>query len=135
MEEPMSATSSTVRDTVRDTVKDAKDAARESVKAASNAGDRIQADLEALRDDVARLTAQIAEIFASKGNDAWTRAKSNLDDAVSDASAKGKDALDAAREAGDDVVEAIGEALEKRPYTTLAVAAGIGFLLGTIWRR
>jgi ElaB/YqjD/DUF883 family membrane-anchored ribosome-binding protein len=135
MERFMSTTSSTVRDTVRDTVKDAKDAARESAKAASNAGDRIQADLESLRDDVARLTTQIAEIFASKGDDAWTRARSNLDDAVSDVGAKGKDALDAAREAGDDLVQAIGESLEKRPYTTLAVAAGIGFLLGAIWRR
>ena len=55
----MSATSSTVRETVRDTVRDAKDAARESVKAASDAGGKIQADLEALRDDVARLQPRL----------------------------------------------------------------------------
>jgi ElaB/YqjD/DUF883 family membrane-anchored ribosome-binding protein len=131
----MSATSSTMRDTVRDTVRDAKDAGRESVKAAADAGGKIQADLEALRDDVTRLTEQIAKIFASKGDTAWSRARSNVEDAVADAGARGHDAMDAAREIGDDVVEAIGESLRKRPYTTLALAAGIGFLIGTILRR
>ncbi len=88
-----------------------------------------------MRDDVTRLTAQIAEIFASKGNAAWTRARSNVEDAVSDAGARGHEAMDAVRGAGDDVVEALANSLKKRPYTTLAVAAGIGFLIGAIWRR
>jgi ElaB/YqjD/DUF883 family membrane-anchored ribosome-binding protein len=132
----MSNTSgTTMRDTARDTMRDAKEAVRESGKAASAASGDIQADLEALRNDVTRLTAQIADIFASRGNAAWSRAKSNVEDVMSDVSAKGQEAVDAVREVGDNVVDAIDESLRKRPYTTLALAAAIGFLFGATWRR
>jgi ElaB/YqjD/DUF883 family membrane-anchored ribosome-binding protein len=131
----MSNTSGTMRDTVRDTVKDAKDAVRESGRAASAASGDIQADLEALRNDVARLGSQIADIFASRGNAAWSRARSNIEGVVSDASAKGQEAVNAVREVGDNVVDAIDESLQKRPYTTLALAVAIGFLFGATWRR
>lgn len=131
----MSNTSGTIRETVRETVKDAKDAARESGKAASAASGDIQADLEALRDDVARLGNQIADIFASKGGAAWSRARSNVEGVMSDVSAKGQEAVEAVRDVGDNVVDAIDESLRKRPYTTLAIAAAIGFLFGATWRR
>jgi ElaB/YqjD/DUF883 family membrane-anchored ribosome-binding protein len=120
-------------------VRDAKDAVRESGKAASAASGDIQADVQALRDDVTRLSAQIGDIFASKGSDAWSRAKtnlqSNIEGVMSDASAKGQEAVDAVREVGDNMVDAIDESLKKRPYTTLALAIGIGFLFGATWRR
>jgi len=125
----MSNTSGTIRDTVRETARDVKDAARESGKAASAASDDIQADLQALRDDVTRLATQIADIFAAKGNVAW------VEGVVSDVGAKGQEAIDAAQEVRDKVVDAIDESLETRPYTTLAMALGIGFLLGAMWRR
>jgi len=131
----MSNTSNTMRDTVRDTMKDAKDATRESGRAASAASGDVQADLEALRNDVARLGSQIADIFAAKGSAAWTRARSNIEGVMSDASAKGQEAVNAVREVGDTMVDAIDESLRKRPYTTLALAVGIGFLFGAMWRR
>jgi ElaB/YqjD/DUF883 family membrane-anchored ribosome-binding protein len=131
----MNSSSGTVRDTVRETVKDAKDAVRESGKAASAAGGDIQADLEALRNDVTRLTTQIADIFAAKGNAAWGRARSNVEGVMSDVSAKGQEAVDAVREVGDNVVDAVDDSLRKRPYTTLAIAVAIGFLFGATWRR
>jgi len=131
----MSNTSGTIRDTVRETARDVKDAARESGKAASAASDDIQADLQALRDDVTRLAAQITDIFATKGNVAWSRAKANVEGVVSDVGAKGQEAIDAAQEVSDKVIDAIDESLETRPYTTLAMALGIGFLLGAMWRR
>ena len=139
----MSSTSGTMRDAVRDAVGSAKEAARDSGKAASAASGDIQADLEALRGDVARLTAQIADILASRGGEAWTRAKeniksnikANIEGVMSDASARGQEAVDAVREVGDNLVDAIDESLKKRPYTTLALAVGIGFLFGATWRR
>ncbi len=131
----MSNTSGTMRETVRDTVKDAKEAVRESGKAASAASGDIEADLEALRSDVTRLGNQIADIFASRGNAAWSRARSNVEGVMSDVSAKGQEAVEAVREVGDNVVDAIDELLKKRPYTTLALAAAIGFLFGATWRR
>jgi ElaB/YqjD/DUF883 family membrane-anchored ribosome-binding protein len=131
----MSNTSGTFRETVRETVKDAKDAARESGKATSAASGDIQADLEALRSDVTRLGNQLADIFASRGGAAWTRARSNVEGVMSDVSAKGQEAVEAVREVGDNVVDAIDESLKTRPYTTLALAVGIGFLFGATWRR
>ena len=131
----MPNTSSTIRDTVRDTVREAQEAARESSRAAAAASGDIQADVESLRNDVARLANQIADIFSSRGNAAWSRAKSNVEGVVSDVSAKGQEAVDAVREVGDNVVDAIDESLKKRPYTTLALAVGIGFLFGATWRR
>ena len=131
----MSNTSSTMRDTVRDTVKDAKDAVRESGKATAAASGDIQADLDELRKDVQKLGDQLAGIFANKGNAVWNRARSNVEGVVSDVSAKGQEAVDAVQEAGDRMADAIDESLRTRPYTTLAVALGIGFLFGAMWRR
>ena len=139
MSSTSSSTSGTIRDTVRETARetarDVKEAARESGKAASAASGDIQADLQALRDDVTRLATQIADIFATKGNVAWGRAKANVEGVVSDVGAKGQEAIDAAQEVRDKVIDVIDESLETRPYTTLAVALGIGFLLGAMWRR
>ncbi|MGA7066238.1 MAG: hypothetical protein WB048_07895 [Pseudolabrys sp.] len=131
----MPDTSNTIRDTVRDAVRDAQDAARESGKAASAASYDIKADVESLRRDVARLGNQISDILSSRGTAAWSRAKSNVEGVVSDVSAKGQDAVDAVREVGDNMVDAIDESLKHRPYTTLALAVGIGFLFGATWRR
>ena len=139
MSSTSSSTSGTIRDTVRETARetarDVKEAARESGKAASAASGDIQADLQALRDDVTRLATQSADIFSATGNVAWSRAKTNVEGVVSDVGAKGQEAIDAAQEVRDKVIDAIDESLETRPYTTLAVALGIGFLLGTMWRR
>jgi ElaB/YqjD/DUF883 family membrane-anchored ribosome-binding protein len=122
--------SNPIRDTVRGTVRDVQEAARESSRAAAAAGNDIRADVDLLRSDVARLSNQIADIFSSKGS-----AKSNVEGVVSDVSAKGQEAVDAVREVGDNMVDAIDESLKNRPYTTLALAVGIGFLFGATWRR
>lgn len=126
---------SNMSNAMKESAKDARDAVKESGKAASNAGANIQDDLEALRDDVTRLTQQIADIVSAKGSAVWRRAKSNVDGAISDAEAKGKEAVDAVREVSDNMVDAIDESLKRRPYTTLALAVGLGFLFGATWRR
>jgi ElaB/YqjD/DUF883 family membrane-anchored ribosome-binding protein len=119
----------------RDAGKDARDAVKESGKVASAGARDIQEDLEALRNDVARLTQQLANIVTAKGSKVWTRARSNVEGALSDAQDKGMEAVGAVREVGDNVVDAIDESLRTRPYTTLALAAGIGYLFGATWRR
>jgi ElaB/YqjD/DUF883 family membrane-anchored ribosome-binding protein len=125
---------SSMSNMARDTVKDAKDAVKESAKAASAASGDIKDDLEALRDDVAKLTQQIADILAAKGGKAWKRAKKNIDGVISDVEDKGMEAVDAVREASDHVVDAIDESIQTRPYTTLAIAFGLGFLFGVTRR-
>jgi len=126
---------SSISNAAKETVQDARDAIRESGKAASDASGDIQADLKALREDVARLAKQIADIFAAKGDRAWQRARAGVDEALADAGGRGREAVDAVREVGDNMLEAIDESLKTRPYTTLALAAAIGFLFGATWRR
>jgi ElaB/YqjD/DUF883 family membrane-anchored ribosome-binding protein len=126
---------SNTSNTARDPVSDVKDAAKDTRKAATAAGGDIQDDLTALREDVAKLTQQIGDIVSSRGNAAWQKAKSNIGVVISDAESKGMEAVGAVREVGDNMVDAIDESLKKRPYTTLALAVGIGFLFGATWRR
>ena len=88
-----------------------------------------------MRDDFARLAEQVGDIVASKGNAAWRRAKTSVDDVVSDAQDKGREAVGAVRDVSDNFVDAIDESIKKRPYTTLALVAALGFVFGATWRR
>jgi ElaB/YqjD/DUF883 family membrane-anchored ribosome-binding protein len=127
----MSSTSNMARDGA-DAI---KGAARDTGNAASTAASEISADLAALRDDVARLAQQVASILSARGGATWRRTRSNVEGMISEAQDKGAEAVDAARKVGDEVVDSIGQSVRKRPYTTLAVAIGIGFLFGATWRR
>jgi ElaB/YqjD/DUF883 family membrane-anchored ribosome-binding protein len=60
--------------------------------------------------------------------------RTNVRSVVSDAQDKGRDAVRAVGEVGDNVANAIDKSLEKRPYTTLALAVGVGFILGAMWK-
>jgi ElaB/YqjD/DUF883 family membrane-anchored ribosome-binding protein len=126
---------STVSSNMRDTAADAREGAREIGKATAEASANAQGDLQSLRDDFGRLAEQVADIIADKGNAAWQRARSSMDDVVADAQDKGRDAADAMREVSDNFVEAIDESIKTRPYATLAIVAGIAFLFGATWRR
>jgi ElaB/YqjD/DUF883 family membrane-anchored ribosome-binding protein len=119
----------------RDTANEAKSAARDVSKVGAAASGDIQDDLAALRDDVARLAHQLADIVAVRGSATWRKTKSNVEGVITEAQDKGMEAVDAVREVGDTMLEAVDESLKKRPYTTLALALGIGFLFGATWRR
>jgi len=118
-----------------DLSKESRDATREISKATSNASGDMQTDLVALRNDVSKLTSQIGDILAVRGGAAWRKARENVGGVVSDVQDKGKEAVGAVREVGDNLVDAVDESLQHRPYTTLALAVGIGFLFGATWRR
>jgi ElaB/YqjD/DUF883 family membrane-anchored ribosome-binding protein len=61
--------------------------------------------------------------------------RTNVRRVVSDVQDKGADAVEAVREVRDNVANALDKSLAKRPYTTLALALGLGFLLGKVWAR
>jgi ElaB/YqjD/DUF883 family membrane-anchored ribosome-binding protein len=129
------STASGIRNAAHDTANQAREGVREVGKAAADASGTIESDMQALRDDFRRLAEQVADILSKRGDAAWARAKSGLDDALSDATDKGRDAAEAVRDVSDSFVAAIDDSLETRPYATLAMAAGLGFLFGVIWRR
>jgi ElaB/YqjD/DUF883 family membrane-anchored ribosome-binding protein len=119
----------------RDTVTEAAGPAGGAGRAAAAATGDIQEDLIALRDDVARLTQEIANIVAARGGATWRKARSNVEGVVTQAQDKSLDAVDAVREVGENMLAALDESIKKRPYTTLGLALGIGFLFGAPWRR
>jgi ElaB/YqjD/DUF883 family membrane-anchored ribosome-binding protein len=129
------STASTASQNIRETAKDASEGVREIRKAASESSGDIENDLQALRDDFRRLAEQVGDIVAGTGNAAWRRAKASMEGAVSEAEDKGREAVDAVREVSDHFVEAIDESIKTRPYTTLAIVAGLAFLFGATWRR
>jgi ElaB/YqjD/DUF883 family membrane-anchored ribosome-binding protein len=54
---------------------------------------------------------------------------------ISDVRDHGKEAIEAVADVRDNVQTAIDRSLKDRPYTTLALAVGFGFLLGALWAR
>jgi ElaB/YqjD/DUF883 family membrane-anchored ribosome-binding protein len=128
-------TAATASQNVRDAAKDAREGLRDVKNAANEASGDIQADLQALRDDFARLAEQVSAILGNKGGAAWQQARSSVDDIMAGAQDTGREAVDAVREVSDHFVDAIEESIKTRPYTTLAIAAAIGFFFGAVWRR
>jgi ElaB/YqjD/DUF883 family membrane-anchored ribosome-binding protein len=54
---------------------------------------------------------------------------------ISDVRDQGKEAVEAIADVRDNMATAIDRSLKDRPYTTLALAVGVGFLLGALWAR
>jgi ElaB/YqjD/DUF883 family membrane-anchored ribosome-binding protein len=50
-------------------------------------------------------------------------------------SAKRRQAVGTGHEVRDKLARKIDRSVENRPYTTLMLAVGLGFLLGTVWAR
>jgi len=104
-------------------------------KAAASSSEDIQDDLQTLQKDVVRLSQQLAKLATVTGNEAWGLAKDNLDDVLSGAQAKGRQAVDAVGEVRDKFASAIEESIDRRPYTTLALALAMGLVVGAMWKR
>jgi ElaB/YqjD/DUF883 family membrane-anchored ribosome-binding protein len=128
-------TAATASQGVRDTAKDAREGLREVRQAADEASSDIQNDLQALRDDFAKLADQVSAILSDKGSAAWERARGTVNDAMSGAQDKGREAVGAVRDVSDTFVDALDQSLAKRPYTTLALVGVLGFMFGATWRR
>ncbi len=110
-----------------------------STKDATATVEDIQRDVQALRDDLAKLAGQVTELLSAGGSDALEglkkrarRMQDELDDTMSDVGERGREALS---EVSDHVGEALQESMQEHPLTTLALAVSLGFLVGTAWRR
>ena len=59
----------------------------------------------------------------------------NVRSVMADAQGKGREAVQAVGEVRDNMADAIDKSLKRRPYTTLVLAVGVGFVLGALWAR
>jgi len=102
----------------------------------------VEHQLETIRNDISKLTQHMSDLVDQTKDTAMAQVKTQVrraqdaaNSAISDAQATGKEAVDAFREVADTFGDAIDDSLKRRPYATLAVAAGIGFLFGAAWKR
>jgi ElaB/YqjD/DUF883 family membrane-anchored ribosome-binding protein len=120
------------------------DAGRDAARSAAE--DKAHADLEkdmtAVKNDIAHLSQQIADAVNALGAAAQSqtrrglrRARSNVDAVVSDASDRAGVVASAAQDAAASVGDTLAEVIQERPLATVAMALGIGFLIGVTWRR
>jgi len=108
-------------------------------RAVSDATHDVQDDLRTLREDLGTLAEEVASLMSTTGNQALDevkdrirRIRSSIDEVVSDAGTRGRDML---RDTGETVSDVIEESIRERPLTTLALAIGLGFILGATWRK
>jgi len=113
-----------------------------STKDATATVEDIQRDVQALRDDLAKLAGQMSALLTESGGEALESIKSRVrrmqngldgvGETMTDASERGREALS---EVSDHLSEALQESMQEHPLTTIALAVGLGFLFGTAWRR
>ncbi len=110
-----------------------------STKDATATVEDIQRDVQALRDDLAKLAGQMSNLLAASGGEAlenirsrMRRMQDGLDETMADAGERGREALS---EVSDHLSEALQDSMQEHPLTTIALAVGLGFLFGTAWRR
>jgi len=102
----------------------------------------VEKQLDVLREDVAELTREVANLVTQLKDDTMAqvkgqarRAKASVEGAFGDIQDKGRETVDAFREVADTFGDAVEDSLKRRPYATLAIVAGIGFLFGAAWRH
>jgi len=103
---------------------------------------RLEKDVTSVKNDIAALTEQITDAINTFAGSAkkqarrgYRQARENLDSTVDDVSERGSAMLGAAQDAAVTVEETLEDVITQRPLATVALALGLGFLIGVTWRR
>jgi ElaB/YqjD/DUF883 family membrane-anchored ribosome-binding protein len=104
--------------------------------------DRLQKDVDAMKTDISKLAGQITDTLndlAGAGRHEvrrkYNQARSNVDTIMSDVAKKGNAAVDFAQDSVSSLGDTLEDAVQQRPIATMALALGLGFLIGVTWRR
>ena len=104
--------------------------------------ERLEKDVTAVKNDIAALTDQITDAINSFAGTAskqarrgYKQARAGAEQAVDDMSERGSAMMDAAHDAASSIEESLEDAITQRPLATVALALGVGFLIGVTWRR
>ncbi len=106
-------------------------AAAKAATGAEPSFDDVTDQLATLRGDMARLVETVAALGRATSDDAAGTVASTAQDLRE----KGRESLAAVRERGETVVGDIAGFLHRRPTEAMAVAAGLGFIVGLLARR
>ncbi len=105
--------------------------ARKAVDDVTESNPDLQAQVAALKDDIANITATLAKIGKNSAKDAKRSAASSFESAK----LRGEETFEDLRSQARELEDQLAEAVRENPLTTIAVAAGVGFLLALIARR
>ena len=104
--------------------------------------ERLEKDVNAVKNDIAALTDQITDAlnaFAGQANKqarhGYRQARANMDATMDDMSERGGAMMDAAHDAASSLEESLEDVITQRPLATVGLALGVGFLIGAMWRR
>jgi ElaB/YqjD/DUF883 family membrane-anchored ribosome-binding protein len=107
-----------------------------------NAFARLEKEMTAMKNAIGGLSDQIADAASDIGAVAQEQAKqglkharANMDSMVSDASDRLGVIANTAQSQASSLGDTLEDAIQERPLSTLALALGVGFLAGMIWRR
>lgn len=102
-----------------------------AAKAGPKTPEDLEAEIERLREDVAKLAKQLA----ATGEHSYSAARRAATLGVDELKARGEAAVNTVRTNADDIERQVTEAVREKPITSLAIAAGIGFFLALLSRR
>ena len=95
-----------------------------------------------MKNDIAALADQITDVLNSFAGTAskqarrgYDQARTNAESTMEDWSERGSAMMDAAHDAASSIEESLEDAITQRPLATVALALGVGFLIGVTWRR
>jgi ElaB/YqjD/DUF883 family membrane-anchored ribosome-binding protein len=100
---------------------------------------RLDTEMRAVKNAMGSLSQQISDAASGLGAVARAQAKRGLRNARANVDAVAADASDRISAAADAAASSIGDTLKEviveRPLSTVALALGLGFLIGVTWRR
>lgn len=91
----------------------------------------MEAQIETLKAEIAKLTAQVQ----SSGEKSLEALKSIAQEGVTQVRAKGEAAMQGLKTEAGDIEGDIVARVREKPVTSLAIAAGVGFLFALLTRR
>ena len=107
-----------------------------------NAFARLEKEMAKMRDAIGGLSDQISDAASDIGAVAQDQARrglkharANMGSMVNDASDRLGVVANRAQSQASSLGDTLEDAIQERPLSTLALAIGLGFLAGVIWRR
>jgi ElaB/YqjD/DUF883 family membrane-anchored ribosome-binding protein len=91
----------------------------------------IEAQIATLREEIAKLSAQVQ----SSGERSYDAARKIASEGVDHIRAQGEAAVERLRTNATDIEQQLADSVREKPVTSLAIAAGIGFLFALMARR
>jgi len=102
-----------------------------STSGAKDASQDVAADIARLREDMAKLASEIAAL----GQKSVRTARRVAAERAEEMRMQGEATMDEWRASAQDMEQQLADTVREKPMTSLAIAAGVGFLVALLTRR